>query len=213
MPKYIFFDIDGNLLSDYSRALNNIEDVEVCQEPTNLRDLEELEEIDVFVSPANSYGWMNGGIDAAYSQIFPNVQKHVQEKIAKLGYIDDYSKRSILPVGSATIISMENSNRRFETIQIVCAPTMQMPANISRTPENIFYAMYAILKVTEYLPKDFKVAVPGMGTGVGRVSSEESAKQIREAFLTYRRGLTPKYPGKKKVLLDKGDSYLVGEPP
>lgn len=204
MPKYIFFDIDADLLNAYANALYDIPNVEVSDEPIDLRD---LEEIDVFVSPANSQGWMNGGIDAAYSQMFPGVQKEVQNKIAKLGYLNSHTNRPVLPVGGATIISIED--RKKNVYQLVCAPTMFFPSNISKTPENIMHAMYAVLKVTEYLPKDYIVAVPGMGTGVGHVSYDESAKQIREAFLAYNNGTSPKYPGNAKVLLDKGDSYVV----
>jgi O-acetyl-ADP-ribose deacetylase (regulator of RNase III) len=205
MPKYIFFDIDADLLNAYADALQDIPNVEVADEPVDLRD---LEGIDVFVSPANSQGWMNGGIDAAYSQVFPNVQKEVQKKIAKLGYLDPKTNRPVLPVGSATIVSIEND--KHDSFQIVCAPTMFYPSNISKTPENIFYAMYAVLKVTEYLPKDYIVAVPGMGTGVGGVTCNESARQIREAFVTYNNGTSPRYSKELKIVLDKGDSYVVG---
>jgi O-acetyl-ADP-ribose deacetylase (regulator of RNase III) len=179
MPKYVFFDIDATLLSTYSNTLYDITNVEVIDEPIDVR---ELEDIDVFVSPANSQGWMNGGIDAAYTQIFPNVQKYVQNKIAKIGYLDPKSGKAVLPVGSATIVTVENE--QGNPYQLVCAPTMFYPSNISKTPENIFYAMLAVLKVTEYLPKDYIVAVPGMGTGVGRVTCYESARQIRKAFLS-----------------------------
>lgn len=204
MPKYIFFDIDDDLLNAYAIALSDIDNVEVCDEPTDLRD---LEEIDAFVSPANSYGYMNGGIDAIYSQIFPNVQKILQSKISKLGF-RDISGRAILPVGSATIVTIESIGTN-QSFQLICAPTMHMPGSPINTPENILHAMYAILKVTEYLPRDYIVAVPGLGTGLGNLSRYESAKQIRKAFEMYYSGLTPNYPENKQIQKQGGDSFMV----
>lgn len=206
MPKYVFFDIDDHLLTTYNQHLRDLPNVELCDEAIDIRD---MDDIDVYVSPANSYGWMNGGIDAVYSQMFPNVQKFVQEKIRKLGFLDGRTQRPVLPVGSATIVSVESSDKN--TYQLACAPTMYTPMNISIMPENIYYAMYAILKVTEYLPVDYKVGVPGMGTGVGGVDPEESAKQIRRAFVDYQKG-KPNYPDGTNIYLDKGDSYLVSIP-
>src|SRR4051794_20495395 len=33
------------------------------------------------VSPANSYGWMRGGIDAIYARAFPEVEQHVRSAV------------------------------------------------------------------------------------------------------------------------------------
>ena len=41
----------------------------------------------MFMSPANSHGYMDNGIDAAYMSMFSGVQKAVQDKLKKLGHV------------------------------------------------------------------------------------------------------------------------------
>jgi len=36
---------------------------------------------DAVVSPANSYGWMRGGIDAVYARTFPSLEQHVRSAV------------------------------------------------------------------------------------------------------------------------------------
>jgi O-acetyl-ADP-ribose deacetylase (regulator of RNase III) len=208
MPKYLFFDIDAHLLEAYDEELNGLSNVEVCSGPTDIRDLSGVASyIDAYVSPANSYGWMNGGIDAIYSQMFPFVQARVQDKIGRINPSPQSVNKPFLPVGSATIVTV--SSRDNTPSQLICAPTMEMPMSIAKKPENIYYAMYAILKVTQYLPKNFTVAIPGLGTGVGRVPPTVSAQYIRKAFDDFYAGVTPKYPNDATVTVDKQDTYLV----
>jgi len=176
MPKYIFFDIDTKLLEIYSATLSGLKDVEVINQRTDVRT---LKNIDAFVSPANSYGWMNGGIDGIYSEMFPNVQKKVQNKIAEtVGPTNNYHIPT-LPIGMAVMVNVTNH------IKLICAPTMFTPMNIEKKTDNIYHAMYAILEVCESLPSTARVAIPGMGTGVGGLKAEVSANQIRKAFVDY----------------------------
>src|ERR1044072_1885337 len=49
------------------------------------------------VSPANSYGWMRGGIDAVYARAFPPIEQHVRSAV--LAY-----HGGELPVGQAVLV-------------------------------------------------------------------------------------------------------------
>ncbi len=207
MPNYVFFDIDRNLLSEYARTLDALGPdypvrVRVIQEPTDVR---KLTDVDVYVSPANSHGWMDGGIDAIYMEMWKDVETRVKATIAEKSPFKTVYDRCSLPVGGALLVGLENGANQY----LVCAPTMTVPQNISNHPENIYWAMYAILRSCEHLGPGYTVAVPGLGTGVGGVSASDSAFQIHRAFKDYAKGVSPRYPKGYKVKADEPGTYLV----
>ena len=80
-------------------------------------DLLEVE-ANAYVSPANSYGIMDGGIDAALSARFPQVEAQVQAEITQVG--------GMLPVGQALIVETGD----WDVAYLVCAPTMELPSAV-----------------------------------------------------------------------------------
>ncbi len=56
------------------------------------------------VSPANSYGWMRGGMDAVYARAFPDVETAVRSAVLAL-------HGGELPVGEAMLVSTGNPSR------------------------------------------------------------------------------------------------------
>lgn len=135
---------------------------------------------DALVSPANSFGHMNGGIDFAISNTLGwHIEKRLQEKLRKKYYGE-------LLVGQADIIPTEHVDFPY----LISAPTMRVPMSINRTP-NVYHAMRAILilvkdryfdngqKVSDYVQT---IAIPGLGTGTGQVSGMVCALQMRLAW-------------------------------
>lgn len=91
-----------------------------------------------YVSPANSLGFMDGGIDYALSRIvFPGIEAELKDTIRKLGRQSLVGKY-YLPIGSSIIID------RTPTTALIAAPTMLLPQNVSQT-QNAYYATVAIL--------------------------------------------------------------------
>ena len=132
---------------------------------------------DAIISPANSFGFMDGGIDLVYSYYFGwDLQKRLQEKIAT-HYFGE------LPVGMATIIETNNENIKY----LISCPTMRVPENVSNTV-NSYLAFRAglieIIKHNKNHPNNEikSVLCPGLGTCVGRMSPEKCAKQMRFAY-------------------------------
>ena len=135
---------------------------------------------DALVSPANSFGHMNGGIDFAISNTLGwHVEKRLQDKLRKKHYGE-------LLVGQAEIISTEHEDFPY----LISAPTMRIPMSIPRTP-NVYHAMRAILILArdghfdngEKIGEKVKtIAIPGLGTGVGQVSGLVCALQMRLAW-------------------------------
>ncbi len=112
---------------------------------------------DAIVNPANSYGYMGGGVAGA---------------IKRVGGIEIEKKavaQAPIFVGSAVATTAGMLPCQF----VIHAPTMRKPA--MRIPvENVAKATSAALKLGRQL--DIRqIAIPGMGTGVGGVSPDDAA--------------------------------------
>ncbi|RSK42516.1 macro domain-containing protein [Hymenobacter perfusus] len=135
---------------------------------------------DALVSPANSFGYMNGGIDFAISKTLGwHLEKDLQHVIREKYYGE-------LLVGQAEILPTGHAPFPY----LIAAPTMRTPMTITRGP-NVYHSMRALLLLLEHghLPdgrvvKDVvrTVAIPGLGTGVGQVRPLVCARQMRLAW-------------------------------
>ncbi len=116
-------------------------------------------ECDAIISPANSFGFMDGGLDYALSEKFGwDLQKRLQKIIGKRPVQE-------LLVGEALIISTGSKDIPW----LISAPTMRVPMQVKRSI-NPYLAMKAILSevlLHKELPEIETIAVPGLGTGVG----------------------------------------------
>ncbi len=140
---------------------------------------------DAVVSPANSFGFMDGGIDLLYSEYFGwHVQDRVQEAIREVHHGE-------LLVGAAEIVETDNEDLPF----LIAAPTMRVPTILPGDTVSPYLAARAALllvkqgtftqgtyageKIADYVET---IAFPGLGTGVGRVGPNTCAHQMRAAI-------------------------------
>lgn len=199
--KYVFFDIHESIVDTHKNILEKI----IPNSEFILGNIQNINTIDVYVSPANSFGWMDGGIDAIYSQMFPGIQELVQKHIAQLSPVI-FQNRPLLPVGSALITKKgELPNGKL----LICAPTMQTPHNIQKHLQNVYYAAIAIFQVCQKLPPGTVIGIPGLGTGVGGLSGEECANLIGQAWTDLQNGKVI-YP--KESNLDYQQSHFIITP-
>lgn len=132
---------------------------------------------DTIVSPANSHGYLDGGIDQVYRSHFgAELEEKLLDAIERIG--------GNLPVGQALTIHLFNEQR---IKRIIFAPTMEMPEAISGV--QVFRATLAALKevnrINYYVSEDEQIRelwFPAMGTGVGQVDPEEAASEMRLAW-------------------------------
>lgn len=129
---------------------------------------------DAYVSPANSHGIMDGGFDLLLRIRFPGVDVAVQREIDAQG--------GLLPVGHAIIVDTGD----FDVPYMVSAPTMEVPMNIAHT-NHVYLATRAILETVHNFNQanDYaiqSVAIPGLGTGVGKMPPAFAASQMAEAY-------------------------------
>ncbi|TGE07991.1 macro domain-containing protein [Hymenobacter fodinae] len=135
---------------------------------------------DALVSPANSFGYMNGGIDFAISK---NLGWHLEKDLQRLIREKHYGE---LLVGQAEILPTGSPLFPY----LIAAPTMRTPMTITRGP-NVYHAMRALLLLLEHgrlttgepIKSVIKtVGIPGLGTGVGQVRPLVCARQMRLAW-------------------------------
>ena len=142
---------------------------------------------DAIVSPANSFGFMDGGIDMAISRHFG---WHVQERVQKTIQSKFHGE---LIVGMADIVATDNPQIPY----VIAAPTMRVPMLLEHTSVNVYLATRAVLLLIKFgsfpdgraIDKIVKrVAIPGMGTGVGGFPPAICAKQMKQAVDDILRG-------------------------
>ncbi|MBK8093220.1 MAG: macro domain-containing protein [Verrucomicrobiaceae bacterium] len=141
---------------------------------------------DAIVSPANSFGFMDGGLDHLLSERFGwDLEKRVQKAIQLRPL------RELL-IGEAIVVPTED----VQIPWLICAPTMRVPMRI-RTTVNAYLAMKAILSAAmshaESLPIE-TIAIPGLGTGIGQLAPELAAGQMAQAYREMVLG-EHRYPG------------------
>ena len=131
---------------------------------------------DAIISPANSFGFMDGGIDLRYTIYFGlDLQKSLQNKIRS----DFYGE---LPVGLATIVETNNAKIKY----LISCPTMRVPEDVSNTV-NAYLAFRAGL--TEAInfnrnnsDKITSILCPGLGTSSGMMPKTICAIQMKYAY-------------------------------
>lgn len=139
---------------------------------------------DAVVSPANSYGFMDGGIDRLYTDYFGHsLQTRLQQSIRA------YHGGELL-VGQAEMVPTEHPRIPY----LIAAPTMRVPMTLGRSinPYLAARAVFRLLlndrfstRATAGLPiaeSVRRVAFPGLGTGAGGISSQVCARQVRSAI-------------------------------
>lgn len=129
-------------------------------------------ECDAFVSPANSFGYMRGGIDAVYARYFgPSLEAGVRAAISS-----EFGGE--LPVGEAVVVETGHAVVPF----LIAAPTMRTPMVLPADTNHPFLAARAALRAAAAHPDVHVVAMPGLGTGIGGVSPEQCADQVVAAI-------------------------------
>ncbi|MEM3399617.1 MAG: macro domain-containing protein [Candidatus Micrarchaeia archaeon] len=124
-------------------------------------------EADAIVNPANSYGYMGGGVALAIKRAGGD---EIEEEAVR---------KSPIPIGKAVL----TTGGKLKAL-VIHAPTMEKPGRT--TAEKVRMAtMAALLCAKENGLR--KIAFPGMGTGVGGVPYEDAASAMLEAITEFER--------------------------
>ncbi len=167
-----FRDKDPAVADALTRSFEDVDAVDV-----SCGDIFDLT-ADAVLSPANSFGFMDGGIDAVYLMKFgtalqPRVQAVIRDRFD-----------GELAVGSAFVLDTEHHSIPF----LVCSPTMRVPLNIQRTV-NAYLAFRAALLAVRRFNREAdggrqigSLLSPGFGTAAGQMDPLVSAVQLRRGY-------------------------------
>jgi O-acetyl-ADP-ribose deacetylase (regulator of RNase III) len=179
--KIVLAAVESDLADAWERHCGDLPDVTVYR--GSILDLT----VDAVVSPANSFGFMDGGIDHRYSHHFG---WHVQDRLQELIRTRHHGE---LLVGTAEIVETGDLRILF----VIAAPTMRVPMILGDSV-NPYLAARAVFLLIRHgvVPSGVlvgeriesvvdSVAFPGLGTGVGQVGPNTCARQMRAAIEEY----------------------------
>jgi len=154
-------------------SINNMfEDVdEVVVSRTSIESMR----ADAIVSPANSFGFMDGGFDLAIRDVIGSRY----ESVLRQDICDLYDGE--LHIGEYHVLELD----RGPYGSLICAPTMRVPKEVKGS-DNAYKHMRAVLKaIRDKGYEDIIMTVPCVG--VGRMDPVIAAKQMRMAWQSMQR--------------------------
>lgn len=167
-PKLILIDLNTDMTMCWRKYFVATPNVEIID-----GDITKID-ADAFISPANSFGYMNGGVDQAYlnrwgQQLEDRLRKH----IAQLGTGGE------LHIGrSFALRTLDDKTSPW----LVATPTMRIPPMALDNTLAPYIAFSAALYLLKGLRGISTVAVPGIGTGTGRACPDMAARQMYAAY-------------------------------
>lgn len=177
-------DLSSSMYEAWLKEFDGIDGVEVSK-----GDIFDGTSADAIVSPANSFGFMDGGIDGVYSRRFGwELSERLREALRT-------AHDGELPVGQAQIIQIKDDP---DFSYLISAPTMRVPGNVSDTA-NAYLAFRATIRIVQkhnatvdWLNNNGAdnqghtriktVLCPGLGTAIGMMPVDRCAIQMRQAY-------------------------------
>lgn len=127
-------------------------------------------DVECVVSPANSYGLMDGGYDRAISEYFGwDLMKVVQKKILNECFGEQL-------VGTSIIVDIPNTNKK-----LIHTPTMRVPSYI-KDPMIVYYCMRSVLMlaIREGIQS---IVIPAFGGACGGLRPDIIAYMMKVAYM------------------------------
>lgn len=196
-PSLILCDNASPVVEAWHAYFDGLPDLEiVCDDFAN-------QEADALVSPANSFGRMDGGLD---TEIIGLLGEDTETEVQRI--IRDRHEGELV-VGLAEVVITDHPQFPF----LVVAPTMRVPQNISRTAHSYLAFRAALLAVRDFNSLHGGVIesllVPGLGTANGFMPPLRAARQMRAAYDTVVLGQPPNVDISLDAGADSDDKYTV----
>jgi len=164
--KIYLLDRNSEIINAWKQYFADIEDVIIVQD--DFGHFMDTTEVECIVSPANSYGLMDGGYDLAITEWFgEGLMKKVQEYILK-------SYRGEQPIASSFIV-----DTGIKGIKLIHTPSMRIPSVI-KEPTIVYHCTRSALLTA--MGNDVKsIVLPAFGGCCGCVPPEILSKMMYEA--------------------------------
>lgn len=168
----ILCDYNFGLCLEWHKHFKNEQNVKII-----CADFRKVPDFDCIVSPANSFGIMDGGFDLELIKYFgTNLMFNVQAKIK-----EEYAGEQ--PVGTCFIVETGDKEHPY----LAHTPTMRTP-QIIRQHDTVYNAMRAMLLAVKKHEDIKTVLCTGLGTATGKVPVDIAAAQM---YLAYKSIIQP----------------------
>ena len=177
--KIYLLDINKKMTDAWGKYFHPLRDIEIVNEDF-ATFMDKYPNIEAVVSPANSFGLMDGGYDKAITDYFgEGFMKNVQETILR----DWFGEQ---PVGTSMTVPIYNK-RIINNLGVECNPILIHTPSM-RTPEiikdnRIIYQCMRTTLIEAEKQEVGSIVIPAFGGLTGRVPYDEIAKMM---FLAYR---------------------------
>ena len=165
--KIFLLDRKQNMVKCWNKYFSTIDNVEVVYD--DFENFMDTHNVECVVSPANSFGLMDGGYDLAITKWFGNsLMKKVQKYI-----IDNFCGEQ--PVATSFLI-----DTGYKNIKLIHTPTMREPDAI-KEPLVIYQCMRTTLIEAIKYEVD-SIVIPAFGGACGALDYELIAKMMYQGF-------------------------------
>lgn len=176
-------------LSTHWRNFTSNPAIEITAINERLNSLDPTTKFDCIVSPANSYGRLDGAFDLAISKAFsPRNDVHALTRTVQSHLYDQW--RGFAPPGTCTLVpfpaELADNTRGCEWVAI--CPTMKEPSHVSWDREVVYECIWSLLCEVEKWNRQCeqrqserkirRILMTPLAVGVGRVSKERWAGQM-----------------------------------
>ena len=171
--RIILLDKNPKMIEAWEKEFKGLDDVEVVQ--SDLIRYLDLNHVDALTSPANGFGYMNGGFDLAITKYFG---QDLQDAV--LDYIRDhfYGEQ---PVGTSFCIDIPH-----HPMKLIHTPTMRLPSSIEGEDWIVYQCMRTTLMCA--LKQQIKsIIIPAFGGATGGLDYRVIAKRMKEGYVQIKK--------------------------
>ncbi|KAI5989326.1 macro domain-like protein [Pisolithus albus] len=201
---FTLFDVSAGLVDQWREAFTVLVPAE-CRARVVVRHgrISDLHPpFDCIVSPANSFGRFDGGFDQVLSdQLSPPTVPDALTRVAQRVIYERW--RGYAPPGTCTLIPLLGTacaGNPFSCRYVALCPTMRLPSSVVWHKEIVYNCVWSLLVEIDHhnaraaadprVPPIRSVVMTGIGTGIGRISPKQCAKQTALAFAHYHAAKT-----------------------
>lgn len=155
------------MVQEWKKEFKNCRDVIVVHQ--GFAPFMDEYDVECVVSPANSYGFMDGGYDLAITDYFGD---ELMEKVKRMILKHYYGEQ---PVGTSMILTIPNTDKK-----LIHTPTMRVPSPI-KDPMVVYQCMRSTLM--KAIRNDVStIVIPAFGGSCGKLDYAVIAKMMKEAY-------------------------------
>lgn len=166
--KIYLLDINPEVTKELKKEFDDYSNVDIVTD--NFKHfMDTHKDVECIVSPANSFGYMNGGYDEAITDYFGHdVEKEVQKFINTHLFGEQ-------PVGTSIMVDIPKTNKK-----LIHTPTMRLPSPIK--DEMVIYHCMRSTLISAINGKINSIVIPAFGGATGKVKPGVIAKYMSLAY-------------------------------